>query len=384
MSQALIAGPKNRNYPGMSLDDALAVARAIQDQAGGLEVNRVTLAGFLNRSPSSSGFVELVLASRAYGLTTGGKNTEEFGLTTLGSRATGDNPQDTIAAKRQAVLNVLPFKAFLEAYNLKKVPAVAAMKGFLASKAAVAEARAEECATIILANARDVGFIVNIKNGEYLDLSTAVSTAYSDSIGSDYDSLGDEELDFDNHDGVGEDQHRTGSSPLAGSPPSGAGSISRPDQPSKPKRVFIGHGKSAEPLKQLKATLDELGIASAVAVDEPNAGRPIGEKVASIMREDCSSAIFILSADERFFVEEEDGAMKEIWRPSQNAIYELGAAAVLYGKRIILFKEDKVTLPTDFRDLGHIPFSGDQIGAQWGQLLRELKALNMVEIVVTG
>ena len=98
------------------------------------------------------------------------------------------------------------------------------------------------------------------------------------------------------------------------------------------------------------------------------------------MREDCSSAIFIFTADERFLKEASDGGTEEVWRPSENAIYELGAASVLYENRIVVFKEKRVTFPSDFSDLGHLEFETDQLVAEIGALFQELVALDILEV----
>jgi hypothetical protein len=60
-----------------------------------------------------------------------------------------------------------------------------------------------------------------------------------------------------------------------------------PEEPSPaaaPKKVFIAHGKSRTPLEQVKKALDQFKVKYAVAVDEPNQGRPISKKVANLMR----------------------------------------------------------------------------------------------------
>src|SRR5712691_1862704 len=84
MPRGRTPGTKNRNYPPLGLAEALRVPRAIQDEASGMNVSRLTLAEMLNVSPASSVFRELVASARFYGLTTGGINAEEFGLTPLG------------------------------------------------------------------------------------------------------------------------------------------------------------------------------------------------------------------------------------------------------------------------------------------------------------
>jgi predicted nucleotide-binding protein len=98
------------------------------------------------------------------------------------------------------------------------------------------------------------------------------------------------------------------------------------------------------------------------------------------MREDCSSAIFIFTADERFVRDDGVGEQSEIWRPSENVVYELGAASVLYERRIVIFKESRVSFPRDFSDLGYIEFQSDQLEAKMGNLLAELVGLDFLEV----
>jgi hypothetical protein len=90
--------------------------------ASGMETDRLTLSQLVDKSPSSSVFHNLILASRAYGLTTGGKNADEFGLTAVGRLAVSDDPAERTEGLRKAVLTVDPFRAFLAAYDKKKVP----------------------------------------------------------------------------------------------------------------------------------------------------------------------------------------------------------------------------------------------------------------------
>ncbi len=57
----------NRNYPSMTLQEALVVSSAIQEDASGTAVSRLTLADLVKKSPESSAFRELIMASRLYG-----------------------------------------------------------------------------------------------------------------------------------------------------------------------------------------------------------------------------------------------------------------------------------------------------------------------------
>lgn len=268
-------------------------------------------------------------------------------------------------------MNVEPFKAFFQAFEGKKVPSDSAFSEFLVTKQGVPETWAEDCMQHLISDARFVGFLTDMKGSEYVTSATTESPLTRDQATSQ------DELTVD----ISEGQNavrKDGSAQLDGA--NGDDNKTLPSK--KPKSIFVAHGKDKKPLEQLKNLLTELGVPFKVAVDEPHGGRPIGEKVASMMHHECSSAICIFSADERFLRQDKDGNQSEVWRPSENAVYELGAASVLYGRRLILFKEDKVTLPSDFRDIGHITFKKEEIPNHMLELLRELKAHGLVEVVV--
>jgi predicted nucleotide-binding protein len=113
-----------------------------------------------------------------------------------------------------------------------------------------------------------------------------------------------------------------------------------------------------------------------VAVDEPNLGRPIGIKVRETM-EECNCAILIFTADEEFT----DKDSNAVWRPSENIIYELGAASYLYGERIVIMKEDKVDFPTDFKEIGYISFSKDKLVDKAMDIIKELIGFKILKVV---
>ena len=121
----------------------------------------------------------------------------------------------------------------------------------------------------------------------------------------------------------------------------------------------------------MKKILDGFGIQYVVALDEPHAGRPISAKVAQLMNE-CTAGIFVFTKDELFYRKQKNGEMEETWRPSENAIYELGAAGILWERKIIILKEDGVNFPSDFSDLGYISFADGEIGAKAMHIMQEL------------
>jgi predicted nucleotide-binding protein len=73
--------------------------------------------------------------------------------------------------------------------------------------------------------------------------------------------------------------------------------------------------------------------------------------------------LLITAVEDRHF-----SARFNIFRPSENAIFELGAASALYGSRVVIFKETGVTFPTNFRDIGYIEFDKDRLDAKVNEL----------------
>ena len=152
------------------------------------------------------------------------------------------------------------------------------------------------------------------------------------------------------------------------------------DAPTKPQpatlQFFVAHGRDTQAVQQLEVILKELGIPYVVAKEEAHAGRPISQKVKELMGA-CSGGIFVCSADEEF----KDAEGNIVLRPRENVIYELGAAAYLYDRRIVIFKEKGVTFPSDFSDLGYIEFEKGQLSGKTIDLLRELMALKAIRLL---
>jgi predicted nucleotide-binding protein len=139
--------------------------------------------------------------------------------------------------------------------------------------------------------------------------------------------------------------------------------------------IFLAHGKNKTALEQLKKILGQFNIPFKVAVDEPNLGRPISSKVKETMQL-CNCAILIFTADEKF-IDKDDN---EIWRPSENVVYELGACSYLYGDRVVIIKEDRVLFPSNFRDVGYISFSDGGLDAKAMEILKELIGFGIVKV----
>ena len=144
---------------------------------------------------------------------------------------------------------------------------------------------------------------------------------------------------------------------------------------SRPGAIFLGHGKKRGPLEKLQKILGKFKVPHRVAVDQPNLGRPIPDKVKDVM-EECNAAILIFTKDEKFF----DAEGNELWRPSENVVYELGAASFAYEDRVVILKEKGITFPTNFSSVGHIEFEEDGIEAKAVDILMELIAFGLVTV----
>ena len=367
-------GRSNRPNPIIPLATALQVAEAITEKNASRPMNRLLLAEAMGYSPSSSGFRDRVASSGKYGLTEGNYSSETISLTSQGVAVTRPrNEAERIEAKRDAVRAIPLFEDLIRHFANVRLPEPSFLKNILERdpfnidpdwSVSAAEAFTED--------AREVGYLRNIGGAAHIVLdasgATPANPAESDQPVAEPDSSPQVQARD-----PASDSSATGSN----------GEIRQPSRNSAerpvPMQLFIAHGTSRKPLEQLKEILNSWKVPFLVAVDEANAGRPISEKVADTMRQ-CSAGIFIFTADELF----DSGTGVTVSRPSQNVVYELGAASLLYGRKIVILKETEVTFPSDFSDLGWIEFDKDALDAKAMDLLREMIALDAVRLVSAG
>ncbi len=322
-------------------------------------MNLILLAQAVKVSPHSSGYRDFIAASYRYGLTTGSYKSESIALTPLGEALTAPRTaSEELELSRKAMRSVAIYDQMLAHFSNNKLPPVNFLKNTLIREPfSVPSVWAEEVAASFTADGEMLGFVRQIGDSSYVVLDAGAPVAKPD-------SLVPGALDEDTVN-LGDDTYVDSLSPPV-APTGKAQSV----------QIFVAHGRSRKPLEQLQKILSELQIPYVVAVDEPHAGRPISLKVAELMHA-CSAGIFIFTADEE--LRDTDGTV--VRRPSQNVIFELGAASLLYGKRIVIFKEKGVTFPSDFSDMGWIDFDGDDLAAKSLELIRELIALKAVRLV---
>jgi predicted nucleotide-binding protein len=358
-----------RNFPKHNLEASLVVPQKIQDEMGGKPMNRLLLAEALGLSPSSSNFREILSSSYKYGLTEGTEKADEISLTPIGESATGQDTTRRLTALRTATLRSPVFGQFFRDYGNKRIPSAEMLPKVLHTSYKVPKDLTSECAALIEANGRLVEIVRDIGGSPHILLEGDVAKLGKADAATDARNNGD--------DGIKESEAADGrltSSPeaLPDTPPSGS-QAARGHKP-----IFVAHGKNKAPLQQLQALLTTFQIPHKVVIDEANLGRPISQKVRDTLQE-CGSAILIFTRDEQFL----DKTGNEIWRPSENVIYELGATSYLYGDRIVIFKEKGIHFPTNFQNIGYIEFDNNDIQARTADLLKELIGFGLVRVTPT-
>jgi hypothetical protein len=267
-------------------------------------------------------------------------------------------------------MNIEPFKAFFDAFSAKKIPAPTAFKEFLTKRAGVPDARGEDSMDHVLADARTAGLTRPMKGGaEYIDLAgvpvtlsenedtEAEESVSSDEPMGDLEAMGEVELESGQTGGNGAVHHENGNG-------------------KRSSKIFVG-GRKGKSLDQLMKLLAEYQIPAKLAEEEPNRGRPISEKVADTMHE-CGAGIIVFTPD----VELQDKDGNPVWMPSDNVVHELGAASMEYGKRIVIFREERVALASNYSYIGHIVFKEGELSAKAIELFRELVDFGLIQFTV--
>lgn len=352
-----------QDVPSLDLERSLRLARALWDQFAGRSAKPLHLAGAIDLKPTSGGWRGLAGASIAYGLTDGGSNAQEIKLTELGRRIVAPREEgDDYLAIVEASMMPRVCREFLQKYDGSKFPNDKIAASVLIDLG-VPKDRTDKVVEIIKQNCKFAELFTNIKGDMYVSLGS--SRAGSRSVDATTDPS-DEAINGDE-----------GGRISAGEVSAVAPATVPPQQVTLPRKIFVAHGRKHTALDAIKKALDRLKVPYVVAQDEPHAGRPISEKVAQLMKE-CSAGIFIFTPDEEFIGSDD----KKIYRPSENVIYELGAGSVLWGKKIVILKEESVYFPSDYRDLGYISFSMDNLISVQSNLLMELIALDFVRLQV--
>lgn len=349
-----------RPFPKHTLQEAIEIPIAIQEKNAGRPMKRILLADAVGRKPTSSEFKHFLSSSFKYGLTDGTEKAEYISLTQLGLAITKPKDDKELQeSKVRAALIPEIFKKIYTYYKDSKLPSDAFLKNILEREFNIDREWVDDCIITLVANAKYVNILRDVSGSPYIMLdSKETQTVAPMDNGKDQDVPKKDDYKQDTED----------IKQPAAVVPAPAADVS--------KLIFIAHGKNKKPVEQLKGLLDQFHVPFVIAEEEPHSGRPISIKVAQSMQS-CSSAIFVFTSDEEYTTTSGD----KVFKPSDNVVYELGAASVLYGKKIVIFKEEGVEFASDFKDLGYISFEKDKLNAKAMDLLRELIGHGFLKVV---
>jgi predicted nucleotide-binding protein len=336
------------DVPAGSLEKALRVPRAIADNYGYKPTSPLQVAVALDVQPSSGGFRMLTGAAIAYGLTTGGYNADTIAITSLGMRIIRPTSEgEDLAAKRESLMKPRVIREFLQKYDRAPIPRDDIARNVLMDLGVPTD-RTDEVLALIVESAGDLGFLKQIKDRTYVDL-TGVKVPGEISAESDVPSEPDEEPEDNIKDSVQVTPERT----VAAITPR---VVTMPTEDARLRRVFITHGKNqtlVEPIKELLAFGEFVPVTE---VENQTVSQPIPTKIMAGMRS-CGAAIIHVEDERR--ITDDKGEVHIVL--NENVLIEIGAAMALYGERFILVVHDGVKLPSNLQGLLELRYKGNTL-----------------------
>lgn len=315
---------------------SLRVAEAIRDQSGGEPYDPQDLATALSMTPGQRDFRRLIESSSDYGLTEGSWSAKEISLTERGrSIVMPKTSEEYQTALRNALLSIDVFKNFLNRYDRKKLPEAEFVKNTLVRDLGIPPEEVKSCFNIIVENAEEMGILVDDVQGSLWIRMDKLSE-----VEQEFEELTTDTEKEPESDSESEEIPRKSFKRKTGTRP----------------KVFISHGKNLEIVRVVKDILSNSGYEPIVSIEEETLAKPVSEKIVESMHQ-CDFGIMNLSLDER--EKRDDGT----YGVNQNVLIEVGAAYVLYNKKIILLADKRVKVPSNISGLYQCRYEGDQLGA---------------------
>lgn len=347
------------DFPNISLEEALRIAKGLWDNYAGKGAAPHNVAMALDLSPTSGGWRNLCGASIAYGLTEGGYNASEIILTELGKRIVAPTSEgDDLVALQEAALKPRLLGDFYRNYDRAKFPRDDIAGNVLVSKGLPKE-RVDGLVSLLKRNGDFVGFIKQTKTGPFVSLDAPSANHARPTVAAAEPEIEDDDFGADGHDGIV-------------NPPARSTILEAPVVVAAPNnRVFITHGKNQGILDQIKEVVELGGFDPVISTRTETAAKPIPDKVMDDMRS-CSAAVIHVGSEG--VLTDDDGNKHPQINP--NVLIEIGAAMALYKGRFILVVEDGVSLPSNLQGLYESRYSGSSIEFQAGmKILKALRGL---------
>jgi predicted nucleotide-binding protein len=346
-----------RDYPRDTLENTLDIAKAIYGKNAGRPIDRIMLAKAIGRTPASSAFRSLITSSLKYQLTEGNYNDPTIELTAIGEAIVGaKSPDEKKKALIKAALTPEVFNAFCSVLDQKKFPDEGFAHNLLRRDFGISPELCEECLSIIKSNADYVGITTMIGSSTYISLSRETQM--------------DEDKQTPEAD---KEKNITKLEQFPQNMPPLSKEINKSED--SEVRVFISHGKNQRILEQVKTMLEFGKYPFEVAIDTETTAIPVPQKIQEAMKR-CNAGVIIVSADEPNQLA--DGR----YDINQNVLIEIGAAFVLYDRRVVLLADKRINLPSNLQGLYKCEYLGDELS--WEAGLKLQKAItsfrNKVEI----
>lgn len=131
-------------------------------------------------------------------------------------------------------------------------------------------------------------------------------------------------------------------------------------------RVFISHSGGMEMVDQVQTMLGLAEMEGEVAEEEETTAIPVPEKVLSAMRR-CQAGIIVVSVDDR------RTGSNGSYTLNSNVLIEIGAAFVLYDRRVVLVWDRRLPVPSNLQGLYRCEYEGDELS--WAAGMKLMKAI---------
>jgi hypothetical protein len=349
-------GKIKSDFQKHTLEEALRVARALEQANGGQPLPPTEAAIALGMSPGSSEFRVILSSSIKYGLTRGSYNQDRVALEELGRNIVEPKtPEEARQALLSAALKPETFRSVYDYFRGKKLPEATFFQNTVIREFQVPKEHAEKCVTIFNSNMEHVGLIRVATTGRWLSTEAAPTPTES----AEDQSLTDQP-----------DETATSrvivpklTSPLV---------PLKEDEDKRLRRVFITHGKNLAFIDPIKKLLTFGEMEAVVSTEKHTVSQPVPDKVMSDMRS-CGAAIIHVEEELKLV----DAAANEHVVLNPNVLIEIGAAMALYGRRFILLVRDGIKLPSNLQGLFEVRYSGDQLDGN--ATIKLLEAINDIK-----
>ncbi len=335
------SSPRGRirsDFPKHTFEQALRVAKALEEANGGKPLPPLEAAQALGISPGSSDFRVLLSSSIKYGLTSGSFNSDRVKLEPLGQSIVEPRSEEEARASTQkAAFTPQTFRAIFDYYKGKKLPEQTFFENAVSREFGVPKEHASTCVQVFSANVEFLGLVKFLKSGKWLGTEPQFDAAKMT------DGQTTSEQQPEEPDPTTEAEEDVAKR-IAGVTEVLENKIAKVIEPNR--KVFISHGKNKEIVSQLKELLTFGRFDPVVSVERDSTSIPVPEKVFQDMR-DCAAAVIHVMSEGNLL----DADGKQVPRINENVLIEIGAAIALYDKRFVLLVHKGVKLPSNLQGL---------------------------------